>query len=67
MRTTVDCSFETQAILRIIFTNRSNYFGVTPPISTSVPTTREEEITATLEEELRRQGVFESEEESLLR
>lgn len=47
--------------------NKSSYFGVTPPISTSRPTQREEEITVTLIEELRRQGVFESAEESHLR
>ena len=40
------------------------YLGVTPPISTSESNPREKEVTVTLMEELRRQGIFESEEES---
>lgn len=43
------------------------YLGVTPPISTSESTEREKEVTVTLMEELRRQNMFESEEESQLR
>ncbi|KAH9899574.1 polymerase [Cubamyces lactineus] len=42
----------------------AGYLGVTPPISTSESSPREKEVTATLMEELRRQGIFESEEES---
>ena len=43
---------------------RVRYLGVTPPISTSESSPREKEVTATLMEELRKQGIFESEEES---
>ncbi|RPD66882.1 polymerase [Lentinus tigrinus ALCF2SS1-7] len=43
------------------------YLGVTPPISTAESNPREKEVTVTLMEELRRQGVFESEEESKTR
>ncbi|KAI0776173.1 polymerase [Trametes elegans] len=43
------------------------YLGVTPPISTSESSVREKEVTTTLMQELRRQGVFESEEESKTR
>ncbi|KAI0660710.1 polymerase [Cubamyces menziesii] len=42
----------------------TGYLGVTPPISTSESSPREKEVTATLMEELRKQGIFESEEES---
>ncbi|KAI0331301.1 polymerase [Cubamyces sp. BRFM 1775] len=42
----------------------AGYLGVTPPISTSESSPREKEVTATLMEELRKQGIFESEEES---
>ena len=42
----------------------ARYLGVTPPISTNESTAREKEVTVSLMEELRRQGVFESEEES---
>jgi poly(A) polymerase Pap1 len=42
----------------------ARYLGVTPPISTAPSTDREREVTVTLMEELRRQNVFESEEES---
>ncbi|KAI0722730.1 polymerase [Earliella scabrosa] len=44
--------------------SNNGYLGVTPPISTGESTQREKEVTVTLMEELRRQGVFESEEES---
>ena len=43
------------------------YLGVTPPISTAPPTKRDEVVTETMMAELRRQGVFESEEESRTR
>lgn len=43
------------------------YLGVTPPISTNESSTREKEVTATLMEELQRQGIFESEEEAKTR
>ena len=46
---------------------RDRYLGVTPPISTAESNPREKEVTVTLMEELRRQGVFESEEESKTR
>lgn len=49
------------------FINRPRHFGITPPISVSRSTEREEEITVTLLEELRCQCVFESEEGSQLR
>ena len=45
----------------------SRYLGVTPPISTAESTDREKELTVSLMEELRRQGTFESEEESKTR
>lgn len=38
------------------------YLGVTPPISTTESNVREQEVTATLMEELRRQKTFETEE-----
>ncbi|KAF7789337.1 hypothetical protein EIP86_000281 [Pleurotus ostreatoroseus] len=43
------------------------YLGVTPPISTAESTDKEKELTVSLMEELRRQGTFESEEESKTR
>lgn len=46
---------------------RRSYLGVTPPISTSESTEREKDLTVTLMEELGRQNMFESEEESQLR
>ncbi|KAK7696255.1 hypothetical protein QCA50_000908 [Cerrena zonata] len=45
----------------------NEYLGVTPPISLNESTAKEKEATETLMEELRRQGVFESEEESRTR
>ncbi|EKM79958.1 hypothetical protein AGABI1DRAFT_113202 [Agaricus bisporus var. burnettii JB137-S8] len=45
----------------------TTYLGVTPPISTSVSTEREKEVTITLMDELRRQNMFETEDESQLR
>ncbi|KIJ37473.1 hypothetical protein M422DRAFT_33786 [Sphaerobolus stellatus SS14] len=42
-------------------------FGVTPPISTAPPTERDMVVTKTMMEELKRQGIFESEEESRTR
>jgi poly(A) polymerase len=41
--------------------NRS--FGVSPPLNTDLPTPRDKEITAKLEESLRKYGVFESDSE----
>ena len=43
------------------------FLGVTPPISTSESNEREREVTTSLMEELKRQGTFESEEESKTR
>jgi poly(A) polymerase len=40
---------------------------VTPPISTNLPTKREEQVTATLMVELKKQNTFESEEEARTR
>ncbi|KIK65878.1 hypothetical protein GYMLUDRAFT_218631 [Collybiopsis luxurians FD-317 M1] len=48
-------------------TNDRGYLGVTPPISTAESNIREEEVTLTLWQELRRQGTFESEEEAQTR
>ncbi|KDQ08270.1 hypothetical protein BOTBODRAFT_166145 [Botryobasidium botryosum FD-172 SS1] len=45
----------------------SEYLGVTPPISEAGPSKREEEVTATLMEELKKQGVFESDEDAKTR
>ncbi|KAH9943189.1 polymerase [Epithele typhae] len=42
----------------------TRYLGVTPPISTNESSQREKEVTNTLMEELHRQGIFESEDES---
>ena len=47
--------------------NYTRYLGVTPPISVNESSAREKEVSQTLMEELRRQGVFESEEESRTR
>ncbi|KAI0774546.1 polymerase [Fomes fomentarius] len=46
---------------------RQLQYGVTPPIVTTESTPAEKEVTATLLEELRRQGTYESEEEANLR
>lgn len=43
---------------------KQKYLGVTPPISTASPTTKEVEITDKLVEVLKSHGLFESEEES---
>ncbi|KZT42918.1 Poly(A) polymerase [Sistotremastrum suecicum HHB10207 ss-3] len=43
------------------------HLGVTAPISLSLPTERDKAITISLMEELRHQGIFESEEETRLR
>ncbi|KAG1728361.1 Poly(A) polymerase central domain-containing protein [Suillus paluster] len=48
-------------------TTEKGYLGVTPPISTAKSSEREKEVTTTLMEELRRQNVFESVDESRLR
>lgn len=40
------------------------FWGVTPPISVAASSEREREVTASLMEELRRQNMFETEEES---
>ncbi|TBU41452.1 polymerase [Dichomitus squalens] len=45
----------------------SQHLGVTPPIATSESNPREKEVTSTLLEELKRQGTFESEDESKTR
>ncbi|KAH9855062.1 polymerase [Lenzites betulinus] len=45
----------------------NGYLGVTPPISTNESSVKEKEVTVTLMEELHRQGIFESEEESKTR
>lgn len=44
-----------------------SYLGVTPPISTNESSEREKEVTVAMMDELRRQGTFESEEESRTR
>ncbi|KDQ64202.1 hypothetical protein JAAARDRAFT_27829 [Jaapia argillacea MUCL 33604] len=44
--------------------NGTGYLGVTPPISTSESSERERQVTETLMEELKKQGTFESDEES---
>ena len=43
------------------------FLGVTPPIAVSESTPKEKELTASLLEELRRQGMLESEEEAKTR
>ncbi|KAL4076329.1 poly-A polymerase [Scleroderma citrinum] len=48
-------------------TTETSYLGVTPPISTAESTDREKEVTATLMEELRRQGTFENVDEARTR
>ncbi|KAJ7194592.1 poly-A polymerase [Mycena pura] len=45
-------------------TTDKGFLGVTPPIATTESNEREKEVTVTLMEELRRQNMFESEEES---
>ena len=45
----------------------ASYLGVTPPISLTESDEKEKAVTVTLMEELRRQGQFESEEESKTR
>lgn len=47
-------------------TSRKQY-GITPPISTTPPTPREEELTASLKAEMIARGAYESAEESKLR
>ncbi|KAJ7132442.1 Poly(A) polymerase central domain-containing protein [Mycena epipterygia] len=44
--------------------NEKGFWGVTPPISVAASSEREREISTTLMEELRRQNMFETEEES---
>ncbi|KAJ7289790.1 Poly(A) polymerase central domain-containing protein [Mycena rebaudengoi] len=44
--------------------NEKGFWGVTPPISVAASSEREREVTASLMEELRRQNMFETEEES---
>ena len=44
-----------------------SHLGVTPPISVSESNEREKIVTKTLMEELKRQGTFESEDESKTR
>lgn len=55
------------ALVAAAHSTYDRYLGVTPPISTAESNQREKEVTTTLMEELRRQGVFESEEESKTR
>ena len=43
---------------------RPKYFGVTPPISESLPTAHDLESTSTLVQELKQQGQYESQEEA---
>jgi poly(A) polymerase len=43
------------------------YLGVTPPIALNGPTPRDYEVSDSLLEELKKQGVFETEEEAKLR
>ena len=43
------------------------YLGVTPPIALNGPTKRDHEVTETLLAELKKEGVYESAEESKLR
>ncbi|KAI0322506.1 poly-A polymerase [Amylostereum chailletii] len=50
--------------MSIMESGRSQYLGVTPPISTGESTDREKQVTATLMEELQRQNTFENEEEA---
>ena len=50
-----------------ILVNLDSYLGVTPPISMDESTPKEKEVTISLMEELRRQNIFESEEESRTR
>lgn len=54
-------------LLCTLFAALRSYLGVTPPISTNGPTDEEVKATETLMEELRRQNVFESEEEARTR
>lgn len=44
-----------------------SYLGVTPPIAITESNEREKEVTVTLMEELRRQNMFESEQEARIR
>ncbi|CAG8617366.1 9986_t:CDS:10 [Paraglomus brasilianum] len=46
---------------------RPKHFGITPPIATAFPNEREIEVTDLLVAELKKQGTFESEEESRMR
>lgn len=47
--------------------NGQKWLGVTPPIALNGPSQREKEVTITLEEELKAQKTFESEQEAKLR
>ncbi|KAF5387807.1 hypothetical protein D9615_000726 [Tricholomella constricta] len=47
--------------------SQQGFYGVTPPISTSESSEREKEVTVSLMEELRRQNVFENEQEARTR
>ena len=49
------------------YTMLDRYLGVTPPISVNESNEREKLVTVSLMEELKRQGIFESEEESKTR
>ena len=49
------------------YTMFDRYLGVTPPISVNESNEREKLVTVSLMEELKRQGIFESEEESKTR
>jgi len=50
-----------------LFNSRPKHFGITPPIATAFPNEREIEVTDLLVAELKKQGTFESEEESRMR
>jgi poly(A) polymerase len=58
-------------LAKIVFSNNQysggKYLGVTPPISLSGPSERDEEMTAELEEALRASGLFESDEDGVRR
>ena len=51
----------------VVHKSLASYLGVTPPIATAESSEREKEVTVTLMEELRRQNMFESEQESRTR
>lgn len=46
---------------------QQKFLGVTPPIALNGPTARDNEVTETLLEELKKQGVYETEGEAKVR